>query len=168
MWYPLRESPLFELEYVEAFNVDGGAISTGGDKIPFNTLTLDRAPWATFNPGTEDFDLTAGEYYLDGYICITKTSGGAKTVTGYLAEASDLTTPVGDVNMAPVYIPSSAPNDSTIIAPIRGQVDIATDGTYALVVNTSGSDIDFGKAHGISGFDNVYASLGISKIGLNE
>ena len=166
VWFPIREAPLLELEYTEAFNVNGSALAAGASKIPFGAATVTKAPWGSFNVGTNDFDLTAGDYLISGYACLAKTGGGGgSTALGYIAESSALTTVIGNVSMAPVYLHSA--NDM-LVAPIRGQVTIATDGTYAMVVNTSDANLRLGTAHGISAFSNVYASLGISKIGLDQ
>jgi hypothetical protein len=168
-WEPTRTKSLFSLNYDTAFNVDGATISTGGDKIPFDALATDGAPWAVFDAVNNDFDLVQGQYNIEGFVSITKISGGEKTFTGYLAESTDLTTPVGTVKMGSLVIPSNAANEATFVVPFRGQVSVPSGGgTYAMVVNTADSDTRFGTAHGISGYENIYARLAISLIGLNE
>jgi len=168
-WSPTRGVPLFSLNYDTAYNVDGAAVGTGGVKIPFNTQELDNAPWATFNPTTNDFTLARGEYHIEGFLTLTKVSGGAKSFTGFLATSAALTTPVGSVRMGSVHMTASAANDTTFIVPFRGQVSVPEGGdTYAVVVRTPATNASFGKAHSISGYTNVYARLTIQLIGLNE
>lgn len=168
-WEPTRTQPQFSIEYDTAFNVNGATVTTGGDKVPFDTQEIDRSKWATFNPTTNDFDLIQGRYQIEGFVTLTKLSGGAKNLTGYLAESSDLTTPVGTVKMGTVRFAAAAPNNTTLVVPFRGQVTVPSGGgTYAMVVQTPDSNVAFGVAHSISGYDNAYARLSISLVGLNE
>lgn len=168
-WEPIRNVPQFVLQYDTASTTDGAAITTGGAKIPFDTEEAALAGWATFNAGTTDITLIRGKYYIEGFVALTKVSGGEKTFTGYLAKSSDLTTPVGTVKMGTLVIPTSGVDETTHVVPFRGQVIVPEGGeTYAMVVNTPDSDTRFGSAHGITGFENIYARLAITLIGLNE
>jgi hypothetical protein len=169
LWEPTRNQPLFEIDYDTAFNVNGAAITTDGAKIPYDVAEIDRASWATFNATTNDFTLSAGRYFISGYVSLSKVSGSGKTFTGYLAETSDLTTPVGTVRMGSLAIPSSASSNETHVVPFSGQVEVPTGGeTYAMVVNTPNTNTRFGTAHNISGLTNVYSRLAISLIGLES
>lgn len=167
-WEPLRTVPLFMLCYDELYNVDGNTITTGGMKVPYNEAEINNASWATFNPTTNDFTLIKGIYSISGFVTITKTAGGAKRLTGYLAKSSDLTTITGTVRMGTTHISASAPNDTTLVVPFTGQVTVDAEDTYAFVVQTSDSDTALGKAHDILGYDNEYSRLTICLIGLNE
>lgn len=168
-WEPHRNQPLVFINYDTAFNVNGATISTGGVKIPFDNEEVNLSSWATFNSGSNDIDLLQGTYAIEGFVTISKISGGAKAFTGYLAESSDLTTPVGTVKLGTLSLPANAPNGQTFVVPFRGQIDVPEGGgTYAMVVNTSNSNTRFGTAHNISGYENIYARLSISLTGLNE
>lgn len=169
-WEPLRTVTEFLLCYDTAAAVAGAAVGTGGVKVPFNVAEVSVAPWATFNAGTTDFTLARGTYQVQGHVTLTKSTGtGARNFAGYLAQSTDLTTPVGTVKMGSLHIPSGAPAQSTHVAPFRGQVTVPDGGgTYAMVVNTPDIDSQFGIAHGIIGYDNVYARLEVSLVGLNE
>lgn len=168
-WEPTRNKPLFELNYEEAANDNGVNIGQNGDKIPFNAQNLNGSTWGTFNSSTTDFTLFQGQYYIDGYVSITKAGGGAKSFTGYLAKSSDLTTPVGSVKMGSLTLPANAVSRSTDIVPFSGQVSVPQGGdTYAMVVFTEDNNTRFGTAHGITGYLNVYGRLSVTLIGLNE
>jgi hypothetical protein len=168
-WEPLRNTPQFAISYDTAATTDGATITTGGAKVPFDTAEVEVAPWATFNSGTTDFTLSRGKYYIEGFVSLTKVSGGEKSFAGYLAESSDLTTPVGTVRMGTLIIPTNGANEATHVVPFRGQVTVPEGGeTYAMVVNTPDSDTRFGSAHDITGYQNIFARLAITLIGLNE
>jgi len=170
VWEPTRTQPLFSIIYGEDFATDGAAIGIGGAKIPFSTIEVDLASWATFNVLTNDFTLLEGQYDINGYVVLTKVAGGAKRFTGYLAQTSALTNPVGDVRMGSLYVPAGADNLTTHVVYFSGQVSVPTGGeTYAMVVNTPDADTRFGTAHGISSFQpNLYARLSISLVGTNS
>lgn len=169
-WVPLHLAPKLQLSYEEAHNVDGEALSAGANAIPLNTSDVDNAEWATFNPTTHHITLNKGSYYIDGFVCLSKVSGSnEKAFTGYLAETSDLTTAVGSVKMATLVMPSAADASQSHVVAFRGQVEVASDNTtYAMIVNASVDGVSFGKAHNITGKQNIYSQLSATLVGLNE
>lgn len=167
-WEPTRTKPQFLIDYDTPAATDGAAMSAGANAIPFDVAEVDVAAWATFNATTNDFTLIQGRYYVSGFVSLSKVSGGAKAFTGYLAETSALTTPVGDVKMGTLVIPSSASNDETHVVPFQGIVDVPDGGgTYSMVVHASAADCRFGTAHGITGYTNIFGRLAVTLIGVN-
>lgn len=167
-WVPVVGQQSVQLNYDTAATTNGAAVGTGGAKIPFDTEAENGVPWCTFNAGTNDFTLIQGKYFIEGYVTLTKLSGGAKNITGYLAQSSDLTTPVGTVSMGTLRFASSAPNNTTKIVPFIGTVAVPAGGqTLAMVVLTNDTNVTFGVAHGITGYENIYSRLSIKLAGLN-
>lgn len=169
-WIPLHVIPKLQLAYEEDHNIKGEALSAGANAIPFNSTNVNNAEWATFDPTTHYITLNKGTYYIDGFVCLNKDTGtNDKTFTGYLAETSDLTTAVGSVKMATLVIPDTADAFQNHVVSFRGQVEVASDNTtYAMIVNASTTGVSFGRAHNITGKNNIYAQLSATLVGLNE
>lgn len=168
-WWPSRTARLFEFDYQLGAAVNGASVVAGANKIPFNTAEVDLAPWATADAANNEFDLLQGTYYIDGFYTLTKVSGGAKSFTTYLANPSDLSTPVGTVQGATLYMPSSLPNDFTTISRYAGFVNVPEGGgSYCVVCRASDTNVRFGTAHNLTGYTNLYAHLSIQLVGLNE
>jgi len=168
-WVPIRTARLVELTYELGAAVDGSAVVVGANKLPFNTLQKDLAIWGVPDTATNTITLLQGTYYISGFYTLTKTSGGAKAFTTYLADATALDTPVGSVAGASLYMPASLPNLFTNIVTYAGFIDVPEGGgTYAMVCRSSTAAARFGTAHGLTGYSNKYAHMSAQLVGLNE
>lgn len=138
--------PLVNLETVEtvstAYNVDGVTFISGETEVLTGVLT-------------------AGTYRFSGFVTVTTDGTTTDAVAFYIADSTDLTTPVSSVISGSVILPNVA--DTTVQVPISG--DLTTLGlSYSLVARASGSSLYNGKAHGLTGLDNLFASLTIRKV----
>lgn len=164
-------SPVFELSYTRANLLNGASLSANsGNKVPFNAEDSDAVPWATFNSGTNDFDLIQGKYHLEGFYCIARTTAtGGISATGYCAESASLGTPVGTVQGSNFVSPAGVPAGFTDTLSFRGELSVPQGGgTYSISVYTTSANLRFGQAHNTSGFQNHYAKLTIRLLGTNE
>ena len=168
-WVPLRSAPAFEYSYKLGAAVNGAAITAGANKIPFSAAEFDDAMWATANLGNNAIDLLQGSYYIEGAYSVAKTSGGAKAFTTYCAALAAPDVPLGSIASPTLYMPAASLDTQAQIIRYAGRLDVpAGGGTYTIICRASATDCRFGTAHGITGYDNMYAQLAISLIGLNE
>lgn len=166
VFHPMNAVPRALYAYSEAYNVNGAAISAGGDAVPLDTTIYNGAPWVSFNAATGEFTLTEGQYYITGDVAIASNAAGDHSAFVHIAENTDLTTPVGNVISNTAHLASGQSN-LNIPVPFAGELTVASGGkTYNLVVRSASSNLQFGNAHGVVGFDNYYARLSIAKIGI--
>jgi hypothetical protein len=165
-WEVLGDYQFLEVSYDVGAAVAGATLATGQNVVPYNE-PLKVPIWATFDDTTGRFTLIEGRYYLTASITISKSASGNHILLAYLAETSDLTTPISHVISHASRFVTSYPTGVPQELLLSGNFEVPQGGgEYCIVVVTDNGGVNYGVAHGFTGIPNVCATLKVSLTGV--
>lgn len=146
-------------KYVTDAAVAGIPTLAGAVVVPFNMVELDASPTLSISPLNGHLTLVAGVYHVTASIELAHVSGAATLGNAYIADTSDLTTPISDLTSNVVSV-----NGTTATLSLKGVVACAIGATYAVVVNANNANSVIGKAYNFGTAKNLNGSLNMTRI----
>lgn len=149
---------------VPVFSRDGNylPLTTAGAEYSIDTAyNVDGPDLPMGETAVADFALEAGTYRLSGFVSVATTGLVAANAVFYIADTSDLTTPLSSAISGSIGMPAVA---GSVQVPIRGDLVAPTTSSYSLVARTSANSLYAGKAHGVAGLNNNHMTIEISRV----